>query len=64
MPDSVLHDEALNQALSVLPANYNFEVNCSMSKCSGEHTLKGLLMCMLAVWICFLWLVFMRVAAA
>ena len=37
VPDSVLHDEALNQAVSVLPANYNFEVNCSIAL--WRHTL-------------------------
>jgi hypothetical protein len=26
VPDEVVHDEALNEAISVLPANYNFEV--------------------------------------
>ena len=26
VPDEVLHDDALNEAISVLPANYNFEV--------------------------------------
>jgi hypothetical protein len=26
VPDEVLHDAALNAAIAVLPANYNFEV--------------------------------------
>lgn len=26
VPDDILQDEALNQAISVLPTNYNFEV--------------------------------------
>ena len=26
VPDEILHDEALNQGIAVLPSNYNFEV--------------------------------------
>ena len=26
VPDDILHNEALNEAIAVLPANYNFEV--------------------------------------
>ena len=29
VPDEVLHDAALNAAIAVLPANYNFEVRSS-----------------------------------
>lgn len=27
IPDDILHDEALNAAIAVLPANYNFELH-------------------------------------
>ena len=34
VPDDILHNDALNEAVAVLPANYNFEVSafaCSRS---------------------------------
>lgn len=31
MPDDILHDEALNDAITVLPPNYNFEVSISVA---------------------------------
>jgi 2-(3-amino-3-carboxypropyl)histidine synthase len=27
VPDDILHNEALNEAVAVLPANYNFEIH-------------------------------------
>ena len=31
-PDNILHNEALNKAIAVLPVNYNFEVSgCHLS---------------------------------
>ena len=35
VPDDILHDEALNEAISLLPANYNFEVRRSESCAHG-----------------------------
>jgi 2-(3-amino-3-carboxypropyl)histidine synthase len=35
VPDDILHDEALNEAISLLPANYNFEVRRSESFARG-----------------------------
>ena len=46
MPDEVLQDSALNAAIAVLPANYNFEVRdtfcnceafCRELQCCAEH---------------------------
>ena len=28
VPDDILHNDALNEAAAVLPANYSFEVDC------------------------------------
>ena len=40
VPDVVLHNEALNEAIAVLPANYNFEASVSIYvskwQCSGS----------------------------
>lgn len=33
MPDEILHNEALNAALEVLPANYSFEVSGTLCFC-------------------------------
>ena len=39
VPDEVLHDAALNAAIAVLPANYNFEVRSSTGVCMYYCTL-------------------------
>lgn len=32
IPDDILHNEALNEAISILPQNYNFEVRLPPGK--------------------------------
>ena len=36
IPDSILHDNALNDAISLLPSNYNFEIHKSIWKIQQE----------------------------
>jgi len=36
IPDTILHDSALNQAISLLPANYNFELHKSIWRIQQE----------------------------
>lgn len=36
IPDSILHDSALNQAISLLPSNYNFEIHKSIWRIQQE----------------------------
>ena len=44
VPDEILHDKALNDAVGVLPANYSFEVGARLSShvCTGHQTLATL----------------------
>lgn len=40
VPDEILHDVALNDAIAVLPSNYSFEVGASshaISSCCRTH---------------------------
>ena len=37
VPDDILHNDALNEAAAVLPANYSFEVAC-LSLTSSANT--------------------------
>ena len=41
VPDDILHNEALNEAIAILPANYNFEVSilCCVPPRSGVQPL-------------------------
>jgi 2-(3-amino-3-carboxypropyl)histidine synthase len=40
VPDGILHDEALNEAIAVLPANYNFEVRLRNLPCMPWHRIS------------------------
>lgn len=49
VPDEILHDEALNAAIGVLPANYSFEVRAMIHSCMQgcKESLSRDLMCVL-----------------
>jgi 2-(3-amino-3-carboxypropyl)histidine synthase len=51
VPDDILHDVALNEAIAVLPSNYNFEIHKTIwrirqaaAKCVALQFPEGLLM--------------------